>query len=641
MRRTRTLAVLTALIVAVTTFLVPATARADVTNANLSVAFDRLSADRTAALTLTAESASGITGVEVTVEQPAEGDTWTSIATLPLTRTGGTANDGTWTGAYTLDIETHPGSTRFVAEIASADGATLTAGHQYVDNCHPLTITGLTSSPGTIDADTPLTVAGRVLAQKTRDAEPEPAPDVSVWNATSPVLTGADGSFSFTHAYASPLSLQANPGWLADDQWCSTGRFAPSPEITRQSVELSADIVTPQPVGVGDEVVVEGSLQRNGADGLAPVAKVWVAAHVTADEKQEVAAALTAADGTFRLTFAAEEAGPVTVQSAQNDIVWSGFASPGEVSFGDGPQISGFDVTPSPVDYEQPIRATGTLTDAGTPIANAAVSLQFSATGETWQDVQSGQTTATGAFDIESTATTQDGFWRVRYESADGTATASSEIRQVKVRYGTLLEDFSAAAGPGATVTLQGTLLGSDGSPLGAELPIHVYFMAEGETTWEFQGTAQSSAADGAFAAEFTSYEDGYWTAAFWGDDDYSRSNAPIGHVDVPGQYTTAFAEFGASPATVASGETITVAGLLTRSAGGGAAEAAPDLPVHVYFLPAGQQEWQEMVATRTGADGRFEETFTAEQDGYWTAWFFGDEGHLSVNSGSAHVDVQ
>ncbi|MFD0901028.1 hypothetical protein [Actinomadura sediminis] len=633
------MAVLTALIVAVATFLVPATARADVTDANLSVAFDRLSADRVATVTLTAKSASGITGVEVTVEQPSGGDAWTSIATLPLTRTGGTANDGTWTAQHALDIATHPGSTRFVAEITSADGATLTAGHQYIDNCHPLTITGLTSSPGTVDADTPMTIAGRVLAQKTRDAQPEPAAGVSVWNATSPVVTGADGSFSFTHTYASPLSLQVNPGWQAGDQWCSVSRFAPSPEITRQSVELTAEVVTPQPVGVGDEVTVEGRLQRNGDAGLVPVPKVWVAAHVTAAEKKEVAAALTGEDGTFRLTFKAREAGPVTVQSAQNDIVWAGFASPGEVAFEDGPQFSDFTVTPSPVDYEQPIRATGKLTDAGAPIAGATVALQFSATGETWQDVQSGQTTATGDFDIESTATTQDGYWRVWYES--GGATASSEIRQVNVRYGTLLENFAATSGSGAKVTVKGTLLRGDGSQLGEQLPIHVYFMPDGGTTWEFQGTTETSAANGSFQAEFTSYQDGYWTAAFWGNDDYSRSNAPIGFVDVPGQYTTAFAEFSASPATVPAGEAITVQGLLNRSVSGGAAEPAPDLPVHVYFLPAGAQEWQEMVATRTGADGRFAETFTAEQDGYWTAWFFGDEGHLSVNSGTKHVDVQ
>lgn len=74
---------------------------------------------------------------------------------------------------------------------------------------------------------------------------------------------------------------------------------------------------------------------------------------------------------------------------------------------------------------------------------------------------------------------------------------------------------------------------------------------------------------------------------------------------------------------------------------GGGAAEAAPDKPVFIYFLPAGSQTWEQKAAVQTGADGRFAQTFTADQDGYWTAWFYGDEGHLSVNSGSKHVDVQ
>ncbi|MBE1533405.1 hypothetical protein [Actinomadura algeriensis] len=631
---------MTALIVVVTTFLVPATARADVTDVNLSVAFDRLSADRVAAITLTAKSASEITEVKAIVEHQSEEGAWSQLATVPLSLADGTANDGTWTAGYQTDVEAHPGATRFIAEITSAGEVTRTNAWQYIDNCYELSITGITSSPAAIDADTPLTIAGTVLAQKTRDAQPEPAADVPVWNVTSPVRTGADGTFSFTHLYTSFTSLEAQAGW-GYDQWCEVSEFAPSPEITRQTVELSAEIVTPQPVKAGDEVTVEGRLQRNGADGLVPVAGVWVAAHVTSATKEEVASTYTKPDGTFRMTFAAKESGPLTVQSAERDIVWSGTASPGQITVEGDPQFSEVELTPSPVDYEKPIRATGLLADGGTPIADATVWLLYSPDGENWQKMKNGQTTSAGRFDLQSTETTQDGFWRVWYQSADGATTASSDVHQVKVRFGTLLDEYKAVSGPGATVTVQGRLLRHDGSKLGQELPIYVYFMAEGESTWELQGTTTTSVTNGTFSKQFTSYQDGYWTAAFWGNDDFTRSNAPIEYVDVPGQYTTKFAEFGASPATVPSGESITVKGLLTRSVGGGAAEAAPEKPVYVYFLPAGSQTWEQKALLQTGADGRFEKAFTAEEDGYWTAWFFGDEGHLSVNSGSRLVDVR
>ncbi|WP_143219629.1 hypothetical protein [Actinomadura sp. CNU-125] len=174
MRRTRSLAVLTALIVAVTTFLVPATARADVTDVNLSVAFDRLSADRVATVTVTAKSASEITAANAIVEhQTEEGGTWTPIATVPLTLSDGTANDGTWQAPYQTDVEAHPGAMRFLAELTTADGVTLDPNGQHIDNCYQLSIADLTSSPAAIDADTPLTITGRVLVQKTRDARPD------------------------------------------------------------------------------------------------------------------------------------------------------------------------------------------------------------------------------------------------------------------------------------------------------------------------------------------------------------------------------------------------------------------------------------------------------------------------------------
>ncbi|GGV20146.1 hypothetical protein GCM10010182_47470 [Actinomadura cremea] len=238
---------------------------------DLSVSFDRLSADRVATVTAKAKSASGVTDAKALVEhRTEEGAAWTSIATVPLTLVDGTANNGTWQARYRTDIEAHPGRTRFLAEFTTSDGGTQKSGEDFIDNCYMVSVLDVTSSPGAVDADTPLTIAGRVLVQKTRDAAPAPAAGVPVWDYTATVRTTsrADGSFSFTHPYRSYLSLEAHSGRDPYDRWCLAGGLAPSPEITKQSVELSAEIVTPQPVKIGDQVTVEGRLLRHGADGL-------------------------------------------------------------------------------------------------------------------------------------------------------------------------------------------------------------------------------------------------------------------------------------------------------------------------------------------------------------------------------------
>ncbi|MFD0901026.1 hypothetical protein [Actinomadura sediminis] len=610
---------------------------------NLSVAFDRLSADRVATVTLKAKSASGITGVEATVENLAN-DEWTPIATLPLTLSGGTANDGTWTAEYKTDIEARPGTTRFTVAVTSADGATVTE-RESIDNCYRTVITDLATSPDTVDADTPMTVTGRVLVQKTRESDAEPTANVIVHSATSTVETGADGTFSFTHPYKSFVSLHARVG---EQEWlCEVAEFAPAPkEFIRQSVELSAEIVTPQPVQVGDEVLVKGLLRRNGADGPVPARLIGLELYQQYGSHREwVGSGNSRDDGTFWLRFNAERSGKLIVESEETDVLWAGSVSPGSVQIDWDAEITDFEVTPSTVEFRKPVVATGWLNDTSTdqkyPIGDAPVTLEYSETGESWREAGSGKTNTGGRFEVESSETVKSGYWRVRFAGSDGETRTVSDLRRVHVKFGTRLDGFGVEKVSGGEVLVKGKLLRlkDEAEPAG-ELPIYFYFMAEGESTWEYQGTMDTWL-DGSFGKRFPARQDGYWTAAFWGDDDHTRSNAPIEYVDVDGQYTTKFAEFGASPSPVAAGEPVTVKGLLTRAIGGGAAEPAPGKPVYVYFLPAGATEWKQMAIVETGTDGRFEKAFAAERDGYWTAWFFGDDGHLSVNSGSKYVDVQ
>ncbi|WP_176611566.1 hypothetical protein [Actinomadura sp. WMMB 499] len=83
------------------------------------------------------------------------------------------------------------------------------------------------------------------------------------------------------------------------------------------------------------------------------------------------------------------------------------------------------------------------------------------------------------------------------------------------------------------------------------------------------------------------------------------------------------------------------MSGTLSRFKDESDPEAAANLPVHVYFMPAGSSTWTEVAVTRTGTDGAFEKSFTANEDGYWTAWFWGDGDHAKSNSATVHVDVR
>ncbi|MFD0901193.1 hypothetical protein [Actinomadura sediminis] len=145
----------------------------------------------------------------------------------------------------------------------------------------------------------------------------------------------------------------------------------------------------------------------------------------------------------------------------------------------------------------------------------------------------------------------------------------------------------------------------------------------------------------GEFEETFTSDRDGYWTAVHWEDLEYLASNAPIAYVDLIGTYKTQIQDFGASPGTVKKGGMVTVSGLLRRSVDGSAPTFAPGKPVRLYFLPSGSTEWKQMAVVETGHDGRFAKEFAADQDGSWTAWFWGDDGHLRSNSSVVRVDVQ
>ncbi|GGU94280.1 hypothetical protein GCM10010182_07870 [Actinomadura cremea] len=634
---------------ATSALLVPGTAQADVTDVSLSVEFDNLSPDRVATVTLKAKSASGVTDVEADVNGWVDGE-WATFDTVPLALTEGTAADGTWRVEYRTDIQQHPGTTTFSVRIASADGATLTRATG-IDNCYEASIADISTSPDVVDYDRPdVTVRGRVMMQKTRESALEPVPDVTVEGGGPGVRTNADGAFSFTTTFT-PSYYSARASVRGQRPLCDVARYGTRPEISKQATEISVQPLAAQPVRVGDKVNVVGKIMRQGAAGLVPAAGAPALAYVnygTPEEYNSRGVAYAAEDGTFRVELTAGESGPVTVVSEGNIFLAGSQAAGGRLNSQNVAEIIDYAAPPKAQRYADLLTVTGTLTDGRRPfyqqVHDAVVVLEFSEDGKTWKQMASDRTSRSGYFLLETRDTKKDGYWRARFVGNDQLTQAVSSTDYVDVRYGTQMYDFSASpksVAKGGTVTVKGLLWRFMDEPAVApNRSIYIYFMPLGSSEWTQMAVAKTGT-NGWFQKTFTATQDGYWTAGFWGDDGHLASDAPIGYVDVKGVTTTQITDFSASPESVQKGGTVTVEGLLRRFTDAGQATSAPGFPVYLYFLPAGSSEWKQMQVTRTGTDGRFKKTFTAEQDGYWTAWYWGDDQHLRVNSATKYVDVK
>ncbi|MBE1532527.1 transthyretin-like family protein [Actinomadura algeriensis] len=625
-------------VVAVTTALLgPGTAHADATDVSLSVDFDNLSPDRTATITLKAKSGSGVTGVEAAVENWRNGQ-WAAVGTVPLALVDGTENDGTWRAEHRADIETHPGTVRFNVEVTTADGAQ-TSRTDDIDNCYRGEFTDLTTTPEVIDYDYgELTVEGRLMVRKTRDVL-EPAANVTVRNGPSDFETRADGSFVLTDPNYKPKVWVTGVPWV-----CNTFADAPQPRIDVQATEVSASIVTPQPVEAGATVSVEGTVRRQADQGLVPVRNVSVSGyvHYGTDRQDHLATIDSANDGTFRFDFTAAASGPVTLISKATPFLASDRATAGTLTVTGTPRFVDFATAlrdPKTGETEDTVTATGRLVVGEAPVQGERVHLERRLEGYPhWTVMGTGTTAEDGSFSI--TGRTQlDGYWRVRSEGTGDNEPTESESKHVDARALTYVRDFDARPDGANTVAVGGRLtLGGDDPA--ASLPVYVYFRPVGASAWQYKGIT-STGDDGTFAATFPTGKDGDWTAWYFGDAERFASVAPVKYVDADAEYETRFAEFGVAPTQVESGGTVKVTGTLNRFADGIEPEAVAGKPVALYFMQAGSGEWKQVATATTGADGRFEKSLTATHDGYWTAWFWGDEEHARTNAAMKYMDVR
>ncbi|QFG23006.1 hypothetical protein [Actinomadura sp. WMMB 499] len=473
-----------------TALLVPGTARADVTDVSASVEFDRLSPDRVATITLEAKSESGITDVEASLENSHLPDVTTPIGTLPLALVDGTVNDGTWRAEYEVDIETHPGFIGFDVAVTTADGATLTR-QAGIGSCYQGQFADLTTTPAIVDPDERgVEVKGRLLVRKTQGADPEPAPqgvEIRTLGDTS-ARVAADGSFTLTSP-STVTRIHVPAGQVV----CNLADDAPEADYSEKPTEISASIVTPQPVAAGTEVTVEGIVRREGANGFEPLNNMTVAGYTTFSKDREVRVAEvdSAEDGTFRFSFTARASGPVLVQTEDTSFLTRSRTSAGRLSVTGAPEFAGFTAVSqpgAPGASEDTVIATGRLVNGDAPIPGERIYLERSGEDQLfWTEEATGVTAEDGSFSL-STGTRSSHYWRVRSEGSDGNASTMSVGTYVKVRQAT---HASVTAEPGADglVTLTGSLerSGDAGGPV-SERPVHFYFQPEGEATWVHRG---------------------------------------------------------------------------------------------------------------------------------------------------------
>ncbi|MWA01509.1 hypothetical protein F8568_014195 [Actinomadura sp. LD22] len=521
---------------AASALLVPAAARADVSEAELTLGFDRLAADRVVKISLSVTSASAVTNVTAHLRYLSS--TAEPYATLQLTRTQGTDDDGVWEAEYRPDIAARPGVSVVDTVITTADGATTTRRAGFVD-CYTTTIEGLAGSPSVVDADHPdTTLRGRLMVRRSRDEAAEPAAGAAVSAADAKATTGADGSFALNVRGAPTVDASAQ-GPL-----CSTEQKAPV-TVAMQATEISARLTPGSTVAPYTQMSVDGKVLRHGSAGLAPAAGVTVALDLSSGlADRSPLQVRTAADGTFHAFFTAARdvgvSGTVAVEAQGGGFLTGSKTSLGTMNIRNTATIDDFVLLGRPLAYGEAIVADGTLVVRPdfTNVTNLPVYLEYSRDGKTGWTIWARQTLdRPKAFYFNTTKpVTQDGYWRFRYPGGPRNTAAVSPVKYIDVKYRTQMYDFNASPEPvkkGKTITVKGLLYRfMDKAVPGPNAPVSIYFKPSGSSKWSQVATVKT-ASSGWFSKTFKADKDGTWMASYNGSANYFASDKPSDYVDV------------------------------------------------------------------------------------------------------------
>ncbi|QKG23569.1 hypothetical protein [Actinomadura verrucosospora] len=534
MRRTSSL--LAAAALAATTLTVPTAAHADVSDAKLTVSFDRLAEDRVAKISVRVTSASGVTGVQAHGRY--ESSTAEPYATLDLKRTQGTDTDGVWEGEIRPDVAARPGTNVVDTVITTADGATTLRRAWFID-CFTTSVEGLAAAPAVVDVEHPdVALSGRLMVQKSHDRAPEPVQGLTVDAYPAQATTAADGSFVLRTQGGADVHLQAQ------GPYCALDEDSPA-SVRQQATEISVRMTPGSTVAPYTEMSVDGKVLRHGSAGLAPAAGVTVALDLASGlAEYSPPQVKTAADGTFHAFFTAARgvgsSGAVAVEAKGGEFLTGSRASLGTLNIRNKAAIDDFVLRGAPMAYGDPIVADGTLTIRPdyTGVTNLPVYLEYSWDGKTGWKTWAQQTLPLpkSFFFDTSKPVTKDAYWRFRYPGGPLNTPAVSPVKYVDVKYRTQIYDFNASPEPvkkGKSITVKGLLNRfMDKAVPGPNAPVSIYFKPSGSSKWT-QMAVVKTASNGWFSKVFKASKDGTWMASYNGSANYFASNKPSDYVDV------------------------------------------------------------------------------------------------------------
>ncbi|MEU6341244.1 hypothetical protein ABZ883_09890 [Streptomyces sp. NPDC046977] len=159
---------------------------------------------------------------------------------------------------------------------------------------------------------------------------------------------------------------------------------------------------------------------------------------------------------------------------------------------------------------------------------------------------------------------------------------------------------------------------------------------ADGRTGWQQVGTGRSNRA-GRGSVRLTGAVDGYYR---W----YHAANdfcvATTGYTKRLQRTATRVQSFNAAPEPVRKGGKLVISGVLQHRPGGRTWTVYRGGTVEVWLRDT-KGHWTKAGVVKADANGRFQKTVTASQDGSWRAVHIGDGTHYSTWGALDHVDVR
>ncbi|UNO42069.1 hypothetical protein [Streptomyces sp. MST-110588] len=162
-----------------------------------------------------------------------------------------------------------------------------------------------------------------------------------------------------------------------------------------------------------------------------------------------------------------------------------------------------------------------------------------------------------------------------------------------------------------------------------------IAWSANGRNNWYRAKTV--AVRGGHFSTSFNAPAKGFYAAVYQGT---SKIRGSVSKILKEQRTETRISGFDAGPEPVRRGHKLTVTGTLQHKTAGW--KAYGKQKVQILFRPKGDRKWYLRGEVRTGANGTFRKSFTADVDGTWLPVFFYPDGKHFVGVGKEDfVDVR